>query len=112
LKRKLLYRRGKTNNGDLDVVISNQNGRVHGLLNKLINSLIIGGYLKHKLWNSTEVREKKQKHNAIRLPGSRQVFDDFEKVTFFKFKYVIFKLKICVVFLCISSTIYEDSSPS
>lgn len=73
------YRRGKTKNGDLDLLISNKRGSVQGLLNKLLNILTKQGYIKHKLWHSSELNDRKQRNTSTKLVGSRQKFDDFEK---------------------------------
>ncbi|CAO3629478.1 unnamed protein product [Mucor hiemalis] len=73
------YRRGKTKNGDLDLLISTKRGSVQGLLNKLLNLLIDEGYIKHRLWHSSELKDRKQRNINTKLRGSRQKFDDFEK---------------------------------
>jgi hypothetical protein len=76
----IIYRRGKTKNGDLDLLISSHHVPVNGLLDKVTDRLISKGYLKHKLWKSTEINNRKHKRKIQTPAGSRQVFDDFEKV--------------------------------
>ncbi|CAO3652141.1 unnamed protein product [Mucor fragilis] len=72
------YRRGKTKNGDADIIISSKNaGNMIGFLNKLTQRLAERGYLKHKLWHSTEIR--KLNHKERPSVGGRQQFDNFEK---------------------------------
>lgn len=53
---------------------------MQGLLNKLLNILTEQGYIKHKLWHSSELTDRKQRNTSTKLVGSRQKFDDFEKV--------------------------------
>ncbi|GAA5801239.1 hypothetical protein HPULCUR_006683 [Helicostylum pulchrum] len=60
------YRRGKEKNGDVDLLVSSSNS-VAELLDQLTKRLITKGYLKHKLWNSTQESQ------------NRRLTDNFEK---------------------------------
>ncbi|KAL0135020.1 hypothetical protein V8B55DRAFT_1556564 [Mucor lusitanicus] len=72
------YRRGKTKNGDVDLIISSKRAEnMRGFLNKLTQRLIEKGYLKHKLWHSAEI--KKLNHAERPSVGGRQQFDNFDK---------------------------------
>ncbi|KAG2203638.1 hypothetical protein INT47_011732 [Mucor saturninus] len=73
------YRRGKTKNGDLDLLISSHHVPINGLLDKVVNVLVQSGYIKHKLWKSTDNNNSKQQKKLHGTSGSRQIFDDFEK---------------------------------
>jgi hypothetical protein len=71
--------RGKTKNGDVDLIISSKRPEsMTGFLNKLTRHLTEKNYIKHKLWYSTEI--KKSCHVEKPSAGGKQVFDTFEKV--------------------------------
>lgn len=72
-----MCRRGKLNNGDVDLLISS-NRSVHGLLDKLLERLIDRGYLKHKLWSSSEFKETQNGKGYY----NRRIMDNFEKVSY------------------------------
>ncbi|KAI8984213.1 hypothetical protein BDF20DRAFT_858641 [Mycotypha africana] len=73
------YRRGKENNGDLDIILSSRSGSVSCLLDRLIDSLMGKDYLKYKLWHSTEVKAYRKPAIPSKKPGAHQTFDSFEK---------------------------------
>lgn len=60
-------RRGKEKNGDVDLLVSSSKSAA-GLLDQLTKCLIAKGYLKHKLWSSTQESQ------------TRRLTDNFEKV--------------------------------
>ncbi|GAA5809014.1 hypothetical protein MFLAVUS_002415 [Mucor flavus] len=60
------YRRGKEKNGDVDLLVSSSKS-VTGLLDQLTKCLITKGYLKHKLWSSSQESQ------------TRRLTDNFEK---------------------------------
>ncbi|GAN06532.1 DNA polymerase beta [Mucor ambiguus] len=73
------YRRGKTKNGDVDLIISSKNAEnMRGFLNKLTQRLIEKDYLKHKLWHSTDIKNLAHAERPSSV-GGRQQFDNFEK---------------------------------
>ncbi|KAL7312998.1 hypothetical protein PS15m_008700 [Mucor circinelloides] len=72
------YRRGKTKNGDVDLIISSEKAeKMRGFLSKLTQRLIEKNYLKHKLWHFAET--KRSNHMERPSVGGRQQFDNFEK---------------------------------
>lgn len=111
-----MYRRGKAKNGDLDLIISVYSGSVTGILEKLTEILINKGYLKRKLWHSSEVKVRKQPSEKS-TGRTKQAFDNFEKVTYgsnirrrIKIKLILHLLLL--VYLCICSTIHWNTSTS
>jgi hypothetical protein len=70
-------------NGDLDIIISSHSGSIQGLLNKLTERFSDMGYLKYKLWHSSEVKPHKKANLGRSSVGKKQVFDGLEKVNFY-----------------------------
>jgi hypothetical protein len=63
----------------LDLLVSKPTNTVSGLLEKITTRLIEKNYLKHKLWQSSEVKKLKTKAPSVKVSG-KQIFDGFEKV--------------------------------
>ncbi|KAG0180918.1 hypothetical protein DFQ28_003895 [Apophysomyces sp. BC1034] len=75
------YRRGKEENGDLDVLISSKSSTV-GLLSLLVQSLIKKGYIRHKLWYSdanAKVTGHKLHNKKFGSGVHRRIMDGLDK---------------------------------
>ncbi|KAF7728248.1 hypothetical protein EC973_006529 [Apophysomyces ossiformis] len=75
------YRRGKEENGDLDIIISSTKS-TEGLLRRLVDSLVQKEYIRHKLWFSDANSKTMGHHIAERAAGPsarKRVMDGLDK---------------------------------
>ncbi|KAL1930346.1 hypothetical protein VTP01DRAFT_10508 [Rhizomucor pusillus] len=75
------YRRGKEENGDLDIVISSRNTKLDTdhLLSQLVDQLSQSGYVKHKLWYSDPDTKRRGPHDFPKGGGKQAGFDRLDK---------------------------------